>query len=281
MEIPSHHLRQGFRTWTTAIATAWACGLATSSWEACRPAPADGNGDGGPRERRGRSPRERDAPHRHLGRALDLPDPARRGEHPDRPHLERPGEPGRLRRARAASCRRASPSPICPPSTRSSSPTTTTTTWTRATVERLAREHRPWFFVPLGLREWFRRAGNHRRRGDGLVGPASTSGGSAGVHARPALLRADAHRPVPAPLGLVGRAGRLEALLLRRGHGLRLPIQGDRRTARAVRPGDDPDRRLRHASRRASEPREPRGGGPALRGRRAACWCRCTGERSR
>ena len=38
------------------------------------------------------------------------------------------------------------------------------------TVDRLAREHRPRFFVPLGLRAWLGRARDHRRGGAGLVG---------------------------------------------------------------------------------------------------------------
>ena len=135
------------------------------------------------------------------------------------------------------------------------------------TVDRLAREHRPRFFVPLGLRDMARGAGDHRRGRDGLVGQGRVPGADLRLHPGPALLRAHPRRSVPAALVLVDRLGPTKRFFFAgdTGYDPRFRQIGER-----FGPFDltaDPDRRLRHVPARAPEPRQPGGGRPGLRGR--------------
>ena len=120
------------------------------------------------------------------------------------------------------------------------------------TVRRLARLFNPRFVVPLGIKAWL--ADRGITNAVELDWGESVTLKGLSIVCTPAQhgSRPHARRPGPTALGVVGGA-RIEALLLRRGHRLLPPLQGDRRRARAVRPGRAAHRLL-HAAARSPGP---------------------------
>ena len=128
----------------------------------------------------------------------------------------------------------------------------------------------PLFVVPLGLKAWFAGIGHRERRRAGLVARRSGRRGRDRLHARAALVGALARR---SDGNALGRLRHVRARLPRLVRGRHRLLEGLRRHPRALRraprrrprlrPGADPDRRLRAALVHARAARRPGRGGAA------------------